>query len=380
MIMSNMDKKVLIIDDELGPRESMRILLKNQYQVLCAESVNVGIDLLEKEKPDVVVMDIRMPGKSGIEGLREIRQRDQNIAVIMLTGFGALETAQEAIRLGANDYMKKPFDTEEMTSVIHRNIQRTRVNRKRAHAERELNDLNHQLVSELARKDKLASLGQASAELVHDLRNPMTVILGYIQILSEDLKKAEREGMSAGDTVSEYVDVIEQSVKRCRELIETWLRISRNDTSQFRALDINDLMTELIRQNNWNNRDGSVRLSFDPSSDTVKIKGDRIQVQRALQNVVNNAVDALGSHGHITITTEVRDGHAIISVRDDGCGITEDNINKIFDPYHTTKTAEKGTGLGLFITKKIVEDHDGSISIESTPGKGTLVLLTFPAC
>ena len=106
--------KVLVIDDELGPRESLRILLKMEYEVLVADSVLRGLDLLAKHHPDVVIMDIRMPGMTGIEGLREIRKLDADISVIMLTGFGALETAQEALRLGASDYLKKPFDTKEI--------------------------------------------------------------------------------------------------------------------------------------------------------------------------------------------------------------------------------------------------------------------------
>jgi len=115
-----MNEKVLVIDDELGPRESLRFLLKNEYRVLCADSVDEGIRLLKAEEPDVVVMDIRMPKKSGIEGLKEIRAVDPYVSVIMLTGYARLETAQEALRQGATDYLKKPFDTHEMQRVVGR--------------------------------------------------------------------------------------------------------------------------------------------------------------------------------------------------------------------------------------------------------------------
>ena len=169
---------VLVIDDERGPRESLRILLKNDFNVVCADSVDWGLQLLKESQPDAIVMDIRMPDKTGIEGLREIRAIDPSVAVIMLTGFGTLETAQEAIRLGADDYLKKPFDAREMQEIITRNVHKTQIERRRWRAEKELLTLNQQLQEELGEKERLAALGQKSAELVHDLRNPLTSVLG----------------------------------------------------------------------------------------------------------------------------------------------------------------------------------------------------------
>src|SRR5215211_3653452 len=116
--------QVLVIDDEMGPRESLRMLLNPNYQVHTAASVEAGIRLLREKHPDAVITDIRMPGTNGIDGLRRIREIDTHVAVIMLTGFGALETAQEALRLGANDYINKLFYAQEIRDVISRNIER----------------------------------------------------------------------------------------------------------------------------------------------------------------------------------------------------------------------------------------------------------------
>ena len=118
--------RVLVIDDEMGPRESLRILLKLECEVMCASSVNEGLRLFSEKTPDLVIMDIRMPDHSGIDGLREIRKLDPQVSVIMLTGYGTLETAQEALRLGANDYLKKPFDTGDIFRIVRQNIKRTR--------------------------------------------------------------------------------------------------------------------------------------------------------------------------------------------------------------------------------------------------------------
>src|SRR6266566_8293508 len=146
--------KVLIIDDEMGPRESLRMLLKPNYQVHTADNVELGLQLLREKAPDAIVMDIRMPGTNGIDGLRKIREIDPHLSVIMLTGFGALETAQEALRLGANDYINKPFDAREMREVIGRNVERTRLHRTGVNAAEEIKELNNRLLKELAQKER----------------------------------------------------------------------------------------------------------------------------------------------------------------------------------------------------------------------------------
>src|ERR1700750_136034 len=183
--------QVLVIDDEMGPRESLRMLLKPNYQVHTADCVEAGLKLLKEKNPDTIVMDIRMPGISGIEGLRQIREIDPNLSVIMLTGFGALETAKEALRLGANDYISKPFDAHEMQQVIGRNVERPRLHLSSENAASEIKELNNRLLQELAQKERLASLGQASAEFVHDIGNPLTIVWGYVQLLAKKLEQSE---------------------------------------------------------------------------------------------------------------------------------------------------------------------------------------------
>src|SRR5436853_1078451 len=202
--------QILVIDDEMGPRESLRMLLKTDYEVHTADCVEAGIKLLKEKNPDTIVMDIRMPGMSGIEGLRKIREIDVNLSVIMLTGFGALETAKEALRLGANDYISKPFDAVEMRDVISRNVERTRVHRASEHASSEIKELNGRLLKELAQKERLASLGQASAEFVHDLGNPLTIVWGYVQLLAKKLERTEGEASPDKSASVRELNIIEQ--------------------------------------------------------------------------------------------------------------------------------------------------------------------------
>lgn len=113
---------VLVIDDERGPRESLRMVLKYDYDMFLADRVDAGVELLREQEPDLVIMDIRMPEKSGIEGLQEIRAINPNVSIVMLTGYGDLDTAQQAIRFGANDYLQKPFDTDEIQAVVKKYV------------------------------------------------------------------------------------------------------------------------------------------------------------------------------------------------------------------------------------------------------------------
>src|SRR6202047_3712421 len=214
MTVSPQNPQVLVIDDEMGPRESLRMLLKPDYNVHTADCVDAGIKLLQEKQPDTVVMDIRMPGATGIEGLRKIREIDPHLSVIMLTGFGALETAQEALRLGASDYINKPFDAGEMRKVVGRNVERTRVQRAGERAAAEIKELNNRLLKELAQKERLASLGQASAEFVHDLGNPLTIVWGYVQLLAKKLERSEEGGAEKAASIKE-LNIIEQNVLLC---------------------------------------------------------------------------------------------------------------------------------------------------------------------
>src|SRR3989442_5139671 len=163
MIVAAETPQVLVIDDEIGPRESLRMLLKPNYRVHTADCVEAGLKLLKEKQPDTIVMAIRMLGMTGIECLRRIREIDPHLSVIMLTGFGALDTAKEALRLGANDYISKPFDAGEMRAVIGRNVERTRVQRASETAAADIKELNNRLLKELAQKERLASPGPARA-------------------------------------------------------------------------------------------------------------------------------------------------------------------------------------------------------------------------
>ena len=371
--------QILVIDDEMGPRESLRMLLKPNYQVYTAENVETGLRILREKNPDVVISDIRMPGTSGIDGLRKIREIDPHVAVIMLTGFGALDTAKEALRLGANDYISKPFDAREMREVIGRNVERTRVFRTSVSASAEIKELNSRLLKELAQKERLASLGQASAEFVHDISNPLTIVWGYVQLLAKKLEQSEKENGTTSGTSAKELNIIEQNVRLCRELLTMWQSYGSVEASPHKPISVARIVSELVKSIGTMATQSAVELRWNICDDPCTLLGDSVQITRAIQNVIINAVQASAEKkGSVTVSCTRRDFYVDVRVEDTGCGITEAQLAKIFDPYFTTKQTKSGTGLGLYITRKVVEDHNGSIKVDSTPQVGTSFTIRLP--
>jgi len=356
------------------------MLLKPSYQVHTAENVETGLQLLQEKRPDTIVMDIRMPGMNGIDGLRKIREIDPHLSVIMFTGFGALETAQEALRLGANDYINKPFDAVQMREVICRNVERTRLQRQSEVTAHEVQELNERLRNELAQKERLASLGQASAEFVHDLSNPLTIVWGYVQILAKKLEQSGDGNNGVRLTSSpRELQIIEQNVRLCRELLTMWQSYGKVGAVKTKPVSISSIVQDVGKSVSGMASQNGVQLDCHIADEECIILGDPIQLTRAVQNVIVNAIQAAtDKHGKVAVNCLEKDLYADIQVRDTGYGIAENEIEKIFDPYFTTKQGKNGTGLGLYITKKVIDDHNGSIDVKSTLGEGTTFILRLP--
>src|SRR2546428_3215571 len=275
--------QILVIDDEMGPRESLRMLLKPNYQVHTADCVEAGLKLMKEKQPDTIVMDIRMPGLTGIEGLRRIREIDPHLSVIMLTGFGAVDTAKEALRLGANDYISKPFDAGEMRAVIGRNVERTRVKRASETAAADIKELNNRLLKELAQKERLASLGQASAEFVHDLGNPLTIVWGYVQLLAKKLDRAEDGGAVENAASVKELKIIEQNVRLCRELLTMWQSYGSVEASPHKPISVSEIVREVVKGVGPMAAQSAVELRCNICDDPGTLLGDSVQITRAIQ-------------------------------------------------------------------------------------------------
>jgi signal transduction histidine kinase len=368
--------KVLVIDDERGPRESLRMVLKLDYEIFLADRVAGGVELLREKEPDLVIMDIRMPEKSGIEGLQEIREINPFVSIVMLTGYGDLETAQQAIRFGANDYLQKPFDTHEIQAVVKKYVDRSRLFSRKKQAQEELQKMTQSLSREVGKTNKLTSLGAASSELVHDLRNPLTIIRGYLDLLNYELKEKQE---STSDEMNEYLDQIERNVVRCAELVESWRALGRFDFSQLQRLHLPKLINDCFRDAAAHS-EISFAVQVEGAEEQYEMLGERLQVKRALQNLIDNAVKAVDQQSTPSITVLFAMNHADIDIKikDNGCGVDAKELRWIFEPFDNTATIEKGVGLGLFITKKVLEEHRGTLHFESCEGEGSIVTVRVP--
>lgn len=371
--------KVLVIDDELGPRESMRILLKREFDVFCADSVDAGLEIFKKECPDLVMLDLRMPGKGGIEALKAIRAMDAHVSTVILTGYGALETAQQALRLGANDYLTKPFEIGEMLKVVSHYVHRTGIERKRAEMLDELQHVNVRLVRDLSQKERLATVGEHAAEFAHDLRNPLTIVSGYVELLSLQVQDAAAKKEDGFGQLEEYLGVIEQNVQRCCQLSEAWQKFAKSGASEFANTDIDALMNDVAMGVTPLASTSGVEVEHIYKAGDVTVHGNAGQLLRAIHNIACNAVQAVPpGQGSVQIVTTSDCANVHIRVIDTGCGMSDDVREHIFDPYFTTKKDAGGTGLGMVIAKRIVEEHGGTIDLSSAPGKGTTVAISLP--
>lgn len=375
---ANLTPSLLIIDDEIGPRESLRFLFNTCYDVHTADGVDAGVAQIRQRTFDAVVMDIKMPGKSGIEGLREIREQDPLVSILMLTGFGSLDTAQQAIRLGANDYLQKPFDVSEMRTAVAAAIERTAVMRARADAESKVRELNAELQASLQRQTQLAALGQASEAFVHDLRSPLTVIGGYAQILSQTLEEMAPFSPDKARDMLEYLQLIEQGAERCHEMAAMWQDLGRLNPKRSTPLALASLCAEVIETARPRAAANDVELSCR-NGPACTVRGDATQLVRALQNVLNNAIDAAPSgSGRVTLSWTASGDSAVMRVEDNGPGIAEDILSTIFEPDFSTKQKSGGMGLGLFIVRQIVQAHGGRVEIGNRREGGAIACLTLP--
>ena len=360
---------ILVIDDELGPRESLRMLFKDDYTVITAESGDKGIQELKKHNPDVIILDLKMPNKGGLETLEEIRDIDEKVPVIILTGYGDMDAAKKAIHLGAIEFISKPFDIKEMRKIVKRASEKRLIEKRSERLIADLNILNNNLKERMAQLENMATIGQLSAEIIHDINNLLTIIYGYTQILVKEL-----DIQNLPERNKKYIEIIEQEINRCRHITRSILELAKAKKTIVDT-DINVIVKKVVELFEHSTLGKNIKFTLQLDKIT-SIKADPYQLHQAIVNIVLNSIQSMEVPGSITITTGLSDNNILLSIKDTGKGIPEELIQKITDPFITEK--EGGTGLGLAIASRVIKNHNGKLKIHSQPGIGTEVVISLP--
>ena len=376
--------KILVVDDETGPRESLKVILTPKYEVITAENGKQALDLLEQRAPDMVISDIRMPHMTGTELLREVKKRDPEMPVVLITGYATVQSAQEAVRASAYDYINKPYDVGEIEQVVSKALTENQARRERERTMGKLQQWNLELEEQIGQLDQKATLGELSAELIHDLNNPMSVLRGYISLLEDSLG---RDTIPAEQTEQqkEFLEVIKSQVERCVKLTRNFLDFARSPRELWSEENVNELIHDTLFVLRVRMLKQNIELKTHLDTDLPKCFVMATPLQQALYNLVANAIDAMAENaksGTLTMSsaTEEIDGNSAIriGIRDTGPGIPKDIVERIFNPFFTTKGKKKGTGLGLAICKRVVDQHEGTVNVQTENGNGTEFILHIP--
>lgn len=359
---------VLIVDDEYGPRESIAFTLSAEFTVDTAERASEALRKLKERSYSAVVLDIRMPEMDGIRALEELRKIDPHVSVIMLTGYGTLLTAQQAMVAGANQYLRKPPDVSELMGAVRLQTANTRLRRHQARLAHDAHEMNYALKREIEQNEPQIWQARASVELVHDLNNPLTVVIGYAALLGEEATSLAQRDPSLAQKLLEYSAMVEKAAEYCHHLSENW-RLASKKTAQFTRVDVVHVAQE-VRQVIFF---GNVAIGFNGLGEGW-IRGSRFELMRIFQNIFKNALEAGATRVGVSFTQA--GGMITITISDNGAGMDADRLKRALHGGFSSKI--NGTGLGLSICRHLVATHGAQINFESALGKGTTVTLAFP--
>jgi signal transduction histidine kinase len=359
---------VLVIDDEYGPRESIAYTLSSEFEVVTADRASEGIRRIQERPFSVVILDIRMPEMDGIRALEAIRKIDAEVSVVMLTGYGTLQTAQQSMVHGANQYLRKPPDIAELLDAIRKQAQAAKLRRHQAQLNQQMESLNTALQREIEEKTPHIWQARAAVELVHDLVNPLTVMIGYSSLLAQESKKLSHRDGELAQKLKSYAEVVTRAAEYCHHLAENWRQTSK--TSEYLDLDLVHLVREVKEVIFFNN--SVIQIS---GIDEATIRGSQFELTRVLQNVLKNALEAGATR--ITANFSHSGEHVILSVSDNGAGMDSETARKALKGGFTTKS--NGTGLGLGICRHLLGAHGATLEMDSEVKRGTTIRMTFPA-
>ena len=399
---------LLVVDDEDGPRLSLRVIFKDTYDLLMAEDGPTAIELAQKHDIDVAILDIRMAGMSGIEVLERLRFVRPEIEAIMITAFETTDTIRQALKLRACDYINKPFDIATIRGAVNQAMQRRMLESEIHTSAEKVRELLHELQNQKVEEQIAKTRGDIYASIIHDINGPLTVISGFVQLLNKRLGRTAQLETEDLEFIKERLRIIERQVGNCIEISRRYLGFLRQQSDDSVRASLKQLMSDLeqlvrVHPSLQENEFKLHPLAEGDGDMSVKINGtDLIQI---LLNLCVNAFQCAPQPHRVEVGGEVlrtalnladfKDGPndrllnvesmnntaplVKLWVRDTGPGIPAEVLPKIFDPYFTTKGPRQGTGLGLNIVQRLIKEGHGALHVHTKAGEGTTFTIYLPA-
>lgn len=360
---------VLVVDDEFGPRESIAYSLGGEFAVDTADSATEALAKLRTTPFAVIVLDIRMPDMDGIRALEEIRRIDGLVSVVILTGYGTLVTAQQAMVAGANQYLRKPPDIADLLEAVRQQARAAGRRRAQAKIAQQTHELNTTLKRQIEQTEPQLWQGRASIDLVHDLSNPLAVVAGYAALLIEEARAAAAQDPARGQRLLDYATVVQKAAEYCERLAENWQMVSAQ-TTEYARLDLVQVLQE-VRQVVFF---GEIAVQFT-GLPTAVVRGSKFELMRVFQHLFRNALEA-GAKELVVALSRVHD-RIEVRIADNGRGMDANLVRQLWQGDLDNR--EHGFGLGLHICRHVLGTHGATLDLQSTPGRGTTVRIEFPA-
>ena len=356
--------KILIIDDEEVVLDSCtQILDGSGYQLATASNGTLGLELLDEFQPDLVFVDLKMPGIQGIEVIERIHAADPTIVTVVITGFATVSSAVEAMKQGAYDFLPKPFTPDEFRLITQRGLEKRKL----------------VLETIALRKEKEMLRENFAAIVSHELKAPLGAVQQNLFNIAYELSDVTTEDQKR------RLERMKTRIADLLGLIKTWLRVISTDIASIKenfepisARTIISKAVESVLPHALRKDIEFVTTIEEPLDD---IYGDEGTLTEAIVNICNNAIKYSHVGSKIEIIAKGINNFVSISISDTGIGISEEDLPFIFDDFYSgssDQSAERGCGLGLALCKRIVETHHGSISADSELGKGSTFEIRIP--
>ena len=374
-----MTQKILLVDDEEGIRKVLAISLSDiGYKVFTAEGGKEAFDIFRKMRPPIVLTDIKMPGMDGIELLQKIKEESPDTEVIMITGHGDMELAIRSLKFDATDFITKPINDDALEIALKRANEKIILKTKLREYTENLEQLVREKTKKLVEAERLAAVGQTVSGLAHAIKNITGGLTGGTFVLEKGLQLKNEKYLSEG------WDMLKVNVSRVKSMALDLLNYAKEREPDYQLCNPNRPAQEVVDLMLPRAREYGVTFEVELDKSLPNAWLDPEGIHRCLLNLVTNALDACTDitcsprSGKVVLRSLKTEGWAVeFQVVDNGCGMDKGTRGKIFQRFFSTKGSQ-GTGLGLMITKKIIDEHGGVIEFESRRDKGTKIIIRIP--